>query len=119
MDEPHQRWILCSTSTNDYGVTFFTLLCRDIVTNDEDYTELMDILKRDFGVVETGQLVGPYSSHYYLQIASLCFAIILDDPDSLDLYARDKRDKPAMELFVARLLDALNGQEKAADHSSG
>ena len=119
MDEPHPRWILSSTSTNDYGVTFFTLLCRDSVKNDEDYTELLEILKRDFGVVETGQLVGPYSVHKYLQAASLCFAVILDDPDSLDLYARDKRDKPAMELFVARLLDALNGQENAANRSSG
>ena len=111
MDKPLPRWILSSTSANDHGVTFFTLLCRETTCNDEDYRELMEVLERDFGAAKTGELVGPYSTHKYLQAASLCFAIILDDPDTLDIYARDKSDMPAMKLFVARVVDALNGQE--------
>jgi hypothetical protein len=102
------RWSLVGTSTNDHGVTFFTLACTGATDNDVDYRELMSVLKRQFGAVETGELAGPYSVHKYVSANGVSFAIILDSPDWLDLYARDQRDVPALERLVAQLLEALN-----------
>jgi hypothetical protein len=112
METPTPRWSLLDTSTNRHGVTHFTLICRDVDCPDGDYEELMRTLQRDFGAVEEGQLVGPYSLHKYLEVEGLHFGLILDDPDELVLYVRDKRDVPAMELFVAKLLEALNYQKR-------
>jgi hypothetical protein len=108
MTTPTPRWSLVGTSTNDHGVTFFTLVCRDATEDDVDYHELMSVLKRQFGAVETGQLSGPYSVHKYVSANGISFAIILDSPDWLDLYARDQRDVPALERLVTQLLEALN-----------
>src|ERR1043166_6842085 len=102
------RWSLIGTSTNDHGVKFFTVACRDATDDDADYNELMSVLKCQFGAVETGKLAGPYSVHKYVSAKKLSFGIILDSPDCLDLYARDQRDVADFERFVARLLKALN-----------
>ncbi len=64
--------------------------------------------------MEEGQLLGPYSVHKYLKVGGLRLGLILDSPDWLDLYARDERDKPAMDSFVTLLLDSLNGHEHAS-----
>ena len=77
-------------------------------TPDGDYEELMQFLKSEFGAVETGQLTGPYSLHKHLNVCGLHFGLILDDPDELDLYARNIEDNPAMGPFVRRLVAALN-----------
>lgn len=92
---------------------FFTLTCRDWTDDDADYHELMSVLKRRFGAVETGELAGPYSIHKYVSANGISFAIILDWPDCLDLYARDERDVPGLESFVARVLEALNDKGNA------
>jgi hypothetical protein len=70
----------------------------------------MRVLKREFGAVDEGELAGPYSDHKFLKVGKLHFGLIIDCVyDWLDLYARDVSDKPAMESFVARLFEALNG----------
>lgn len=101
------------TSTNDYGVTFFKLSCREATDADCDYYELMELLKRKFGAVEINEMVGPYSVHKYLRIERLCFGLILDSPDWLDLYANDACDVPALESLVTQVLKALNEPEQS------
>jgi hypothetical protein len=110
MTTPTPRWGLIDTSRNDYGVMFFTLACRDATDDDADYHELMSVLKRQFGAVETGELAGPYSVHKYVSASGISFAIILDSPGSLDLYPRDERDEPGLESLLARVLEALNAK---------
>lgn len=107
MDRPTHRWRLLGTSTNDHGVTHFTLTCDDRPP-DEDYAELVRVLVAEFGAVADGKLAGPYSVHRYMVVAGLRFGVILDEPEWLDLYATCEPEKGAMALFVARLLDALN-----------
>ncbi len=102
------RWSIIGTSTNDHGVKFFTVACRDATEDDADYNELMSVLKRHFGAVETGELAGPYSVHKYVSANGLTFGIILDSPDWLDLYSRDQRDVAGFERLVTQLLEALN-----------
>jgi hypothetical protein len=104
------RWSLIGTSTNDHGVKFFTVACRDATEDDADYSDLMSVLKRHFGAVETGELAGPYSVHKYVSANGFSFGIILDSPDWLDLYARDQQDVAGFEGLVTRLLEALNHQ---------
>src|SRR4051794_30754192 len=87
MDSAISRWGLLGSSTNEYGVTHFTLYCRDVTAPDGDYEELIRVLKCEFGAVEQGELVGPYSVHKYLDVGGLRMGLILDDVDSLDLYA--------------------------------
>jgi hypothetical protein len=105
---PKPRWSLLGTSTNSYGVTFFSLSCRDKTDDDGDYKVLLQLLKEQFGAVETGQLVGPYSVHKYLKVEGLCLGLILDSPDWLDLFTENQGDTPALESFVAKVLDALS-----------
>src|SRR5258706_12230099 len=105
MDNPSLRWRVLGTSTNQYGVTHFTLFCREVETPDWDYEELMQVLKREFGAVEKGELRGPYSVHKFLDVNGLRIGIILDSPDELDLYATDDRDKAKMESFIASLFE--------------
>jgi hypothetical protein len=102
MTSPTPRWSLIGSSTNDHGVKFLTVACRDA---------------GHFNAVETGELAGPYSVHKYVSANGLYFGIILDWPDWLDLYARDQRHVPGLETLVAELLEALN-QERAPDISS-
>src|SRR4051812_31513486 len=104
MESPAPRWSLLGTSTNSYNVRFFTLSCRDAPCADGDYEELIELLMKQFGAAEVGELVGPYSVHKYLEVDGVCLGIILDSPDCLDLYAKDEHDKPAVEAIVTKLL---------------
>ena len=79
--------------------------------NGEDYDELMDVLKREFGAMETGELCGPNSIHKYLQIGTLNFGVILDHPEMLHLFARNDCKKQAMGDLVTRLLETLNSRK--------
>ena len=114
MESLSPRWSLLDTATNQRGVTHFTLSCRGVSTADGDYEELMGVLECEFSAVEKGELLGPYSVHKYLKVRGLRIGLILDSPVWLDLYARDERDKAAMESFITKLLHALNGQENAS-----
>jgi hypothetical protein len=84
------------------------------MTADSDYEELVRVLKREFGAVEESHLLGPYSVHKYFNLDGFRLGVILDTPDWLDLYARDERDRSAMDSFVAQLLSSLNGPERAS-----
>lgn len=110
MDNRTSRWRLLGTSMNQQGVTHFTLSCRGCSTPDGDYEELMRVFKREFGAVEAGQLLGPYSVHKYLEVEELRIGLILDSPDWLDLYATDESKLPTMESFIRRLLYVLNSE---------
>jgi hypothetical protein len=109
MEDPESRWSLLDTSTNAHGLTFFSLSCSDAAGDDSDYKELVEVLKRRFGAVETGELAGPYSIHKFFEVRQLRLGIILDSPDWLDIYAQDQRDTPAIASLVAELVAALNG----------
>jgi hypothetical protein len=109
MIDPTPRWERLASSTNDHGVAFVSLARRTPTGTADDYEELKDALKNAFGAVETGERVGPYSVHKYLKADNLCLGVVLDSLDSLELYAKDKRDAPVLEAFIPKLLDALNG----------
>jgi hypothetical protein len=111
MEGPRPRWVLLDTSTNAHGVTFFSLSCRDAKGGDGDYKELVELLKRQLGAVETGELLGPYSVHKFLKVWGLRVGLVLEWPDWLDLYAEDQRDTPALASLVAEALVALNARE--------
>lgn len=115
MTTPTPRWSLIGTSTNDHGVRFFTVARCDATEGDADFDELMAVLKRQFGAVETGELAGPYSVHKYVSANGLSFGIILDSPDMLDLYARDQRDVAGFETLVTRLLETLNQERNTSN----
>src|SRR5215217_7933093 len=85
MDQPTPRWRLWDTTTNSHGVTHHTLWCSALPA-DEDYEELVRVLKDHFGAADVSQLAGPYSVHHLLDVGGLRFGIILDDPADLDLY---------------------------------
>lgn len=108
MNYKKSRWILFNRSTNDHGVTFFSLACKDGFESNDDYGELEAILKKEFGAVEAGELVGPYSVHKYLRVAGVTVGIILDSPDWLDLYVKNSSDLPALETLVNQVLAKLN-----------
>lgn len=114
MTTPRPRWSLIGTSKNDYGVTFFTIACRDANGGDADYHELMAVLKRDFGAVERGELKGPYSVHKFVSAKGFVFGILLDSPDWLDLLPINPFRVTGFETLVTQLLEALN-ELKATD----
>jgi len=102
------RWYLLGTSTNDCGLKFFAVACRDSTDDERDYKELAIALTAKFGAVEAGELIGPYSVHKYFNVEGFCLGVILDSPDWLDLYAKESDDAPAVESFIPKILDALN-----------
>jgi hypothetical protein len=109
MESPTPRWSLLGTSTNDHGVTHFTLSCQGFTAPYGDYDELIQVLTSQYGAVDAGELAGPYSFHKYLEVGGLRIGVIMEWPDWLDLYVVEKADVPAMESLVSRLLDTLNG----------
>jgi hypothetical protein len=108
VQSPRPRWSLLGTSTNPHGVTHYTLSCREAASANEDYEELMRVLMGHFDALQEGELLGPYSVHKYLAVDGLRVGMILDEPDSIDLYALDKGDAPAMASFIKMLLEVLN-----------
>lgn len=102
------RWSLLGTSTNNRGVKFFAIACRDSQDNERDYKELTVALTAKFGAVEAGEMIGPCSAHKYFKVEEFCLGVILDSPDWLDLYARERKDASAVESFIPKILDALN-----------
>ena len=103
-----ERWkLLGGWTENDSGNVFFCI-CRLKSTTAEDYEELMGVLRHEFSAVETERLVGPYSAHQYLDMNGFEIGVILDSPDRLVIYAKDKRNNSVMRAFVPKLLDALN-----------
>jgi hypothetical protein len=110
VDRPTQRWCLLRKSTNEHGVTHFTVTCRDEIPDGDnsDYEELLRLLKGAFGAVEDGKHAGPYSIHQYMKLGQLRFGIVLDTLGWLDLYATEKVNAEVMESVITELLHALN-----------
>src|ERR1051326_3770655 len=100
------RWSLSGTRINGKGATLFGLDRWGQDSDDREYPELIEVLKRDFGASQTESLPCPYCIIEYWRAENLHFVLIYDL--GLELSARDPRDDSRMDAFVARLLLRLN-----------